>query len=115
MTKRAQSGAPAIPASLRRAGISQVVDNVPPGAYIGGFEAEFVRLFAKTIQAKLFKTGDRHGVEPKQLASTITAACSGGARTDAGRSLRSIPALRDGQRADAVRSSPCGAIDCADA
>jgi hypothetical protein len=47
-----------LPAALRRAGITRVVDNVPPGACIGGFEAEFVRLFAKSIQSKLFSRAD---------------------------------------------------------
>ena len=48
----------AIPAALRRAGILRVVDNVPPGAYIGGFEKKFVRLFAPIIQSNLFLTSE---------------------------------------------------------
>lgn len=47
-----------IPAVLRLAGIRRVVDNVPPGAQIGGIEKEFVDLFAKHIQDRLFSGVD---------------------------------------------------------
>jgi hypothetical protein len=33
----------------------KVVDNIPEGAYIGGFEKDFVSLFRNEIIQKLFK------------------------------------------------------------
>jgi hypothetical protein len=106
--------APAIPPALRRIGILQVVDNVPAGASIGNFEAEFVRLFAKMIQKKLFTSGERNGLGQKQLAAIDAGPGHYAAGTEPAGSRSRLREMRTEQSCDAVRSSDGSTVNCID-
>ncbi|WP_426056885.1 hypothetical protein [Janthinobacterium sp. PSPC2-1] len=102
---------PAIPPALRRIGILQVVDNVPAGASIGNFEAEFVRLFAKIIQKKLFTTGERNGLGQKQLEAVDAGPVQHAAGTEPAGYRSRLRTMRTEQSCDAVRSGDGGTVD----
>ncbi|WP_143451024.1 hypothetical protein [Janthinobacterium sp. BJB301] len=111
MTRPNSILAPVIPPALRRAGILRVVDNVPAGSSIGNFEAEFVRLFAKIIQKKLFTSGERNGLGQKQLAAVDTGSGQHAAGTEPAGSRRRLRAMRSEQSCDAIRPGDGSAID----
>jgi hypothetical protein len=91
-----------VPAALARVGITHIVDNVPAGCYIGGFEADFVRLFQADIVKKLFKTGGSHGKNSESVPGKpgIEGGCAG---SDTGGPARRVRTVRLGQRKAVVR------------
>jgi hypothetical protein len=100
MTKTARP----IPAGLARVGITHVVDNVPEGSYIGGFEADFVRLFRNDIIKKLFKTGGKNA-QSIESVSAVSGLESDSPRADTRGSARRVSGMRAGQKQTAIRGS----------
>lgn len=101
-----------IPPALRRAGITEVVDNVPEGSYVGGFGVDFVRLFRKEIMSKCFTHGEQHGKSATrsiESVSEIATAESAGAGADNGRPARRLRVVRDRQSQPSIRESVDGA------
>lgn len=82
----------AVPPALLRAGITHAVDNVPAGAYVGGFETDFVRLFRNEIIKKLFK-GGVNGVKDMESIPAIAGAEGDRARADDRGPAGGVPAL----------------------
>lgn len=91
-----------IPATLVRAGITQVVDNIPPGMCVGGFESAFVRLFKTEIIKKCFVPGDNR-VENMPSISKKPTSESSGQGTDRRGSARSVRSLPAGPKPPAIR------------